>query len=72
MWSYETEECITSAKPQPYMEGHKVMYLRSTETRLKGPAAMTEPGQTPPSHSHTSSQQTQRSNTVRQPTSDHK
>jgi Chromo (CHRromatin Organisation MOdifier) domain len=69
-WSYETEECTTSAKPQPHTEGCKVMYLRSAEMRSKGPAAMMEPGQLPPSHSRTSSQRTQRSNTAAQPSSD--
>jgi hypothetical protein len=57
-WSYETEECTASAKPQPHIGECKVMYLRSAEMRLKGPAAMTEPGQLPPSHRHTSSRQT--------------
>jgi hypothetical protein len=42
MWSYETEECTTSAKPQPHTAGCKVVYLRSAETRSKGPAAMAE------------------------------
>jgi Chromo (CHRromatin Organisation MOdifier) domain len=54
-WSYETEERTTSTKPQPHTGGRKVMYLRSTETRSKGPATMTEPGQLPPSYSCTSS-----------------
>jgi hypothetical protein len=67
MCSYETEEHTTSAKPQPHTGGCKVMYLRSAETGSKESAAMTEPGQTPPSYSHTSSRQTQRSRTTTHP-----
>jgi hypothetical protein len=44
MWSYETEEHTKTLKSQPHTSGRRVMYLRSTETRSKGPAAMAEPG----------------------------
>jgi hypothetical protein len=63
-WSYETEERTRGTKPQPHMADHKVMYLRSTEMKSKGSAAMAEPECNPSSLSCTSSQQTERSSTV--------
>jgi hypothetical protein len=62
--SYETEEHTKTLEPQPRTAGCRVMYLRSTRTRTKGPEMMAEKEKNPPSPSHSSSRQTERSSTI--------